>query len=106
MGAEGMSLESLLPPFDWISLLRLATFAVAGGIGGALYFASVWRSAKALAAGARLSKLLAPILLRVILMGLLLGLSAWQGAGPLLATSAGVLFGRAIVLRRAREAAP
>jgi hypothetical protein len=106
MGAEGMSPESFLPPFDWISLLHLATFVVSGGIGGALYFASVWRSAKALAAGARMTKLLAPILLRFILMGLLLGLAAWQGAGPLLATTAGVLFGRAAVLRRAREAAP
>lgn len=101
-----MSPASLLPLYDWISLLRLATFAVAGGIGGALYFASVWRSAKALAAGARLMKLFAPALLRFILMGLLLGLAAWQGAASLLATSAGVLFGRAVVLRRAREAAP
>lgn len=101
-----MSPASLLPPYDWISLLRLAPFAVAGGTGGALYFASVWRSAKALAAGAQLMQLLAPALLRFILMGLLLGLAAWQGAGPLLATAAGVLLGRAGVLRGAREAAP
>jgi hypothetical protein len=106
MGAEGMSPVSILPPFDWISLLRLAIFALAGGIGGALYFASVWRSAKVLAASARLTKLLAPALSRFILMGLLLGLAAWQGAAPLLATTAGVLFGRAVVLRRARGAAP
>lgn len=101
-----MSLESLLPPLDAVALLRAAAFAMAGAIGGALYFASVWRSARALAAGARLTKMLAPILLRFILMGLLLGLAAWQGAGPLLATAAGVLFGRAVVLRRVREAAP
>ena len=101
-----MSPASLFPPFDWIGLLRLATFAVAGGIGGALYFASVWRSAKALAASARLTKLLVPAVFRFILMGLLLGLAAWHGPAPLLTTTAGVLFGRAIVLRRARQAAP
>lgn len=101
-----MSPESLLPPVDWIGLLRLSTFAAAGGIGGALYFASVWRSAKALAASARLTKLLAPALFRFILMGLLLGLAAWQGALPLLATTAGVLVGRAVVLRRVSETVP
>ncbi|WP_296713206.1 ATP synthase subunit I [Rhodoblastus sp.] len=99
-----MSLESILASLDGAALLRAAAFALLGGIGGALYFASVWRSAKALAAGARLTKQFAPILLRFILMGLLLGLAARQGAGPLLATAAGVLMGRVAVLRRAREA--
>ena len=102
MGAKGMSSASLYPPFDWIALLRLATFAVAGDFGGALYFASVWRSATRLAAGARLTKLPAPALSASSCWG-----CCWscrrRGAAPLLPTAAGVLFGRAFVLRRRKR---
>jgi hypothetical protein len=110
MGEKGMNPASFLALFDGVSLWRLSAFAAAGGIGGALYFLAVWRSTKALAGGARLSKALVPMLARFLLMGLLLGLAARQGAAPLLATAAGVLLGRALVLRRAKawgtEAAP
>jgi len=101
-----MNAGSFLSMLDAAALLRAAAFALAGGIGGALYFSAVWRSARALAAGARMTSLLAPALSRFILLGLMLALAAWQGAAPLLATAAGILFGRAIVMRRAREAAP
>ncbi len=97
-----MNPASFLAFHDGVGLWRLSAFAVAGGLGGALYFVAVWRSATALAAGARLMKWLVPMLARFLLMGLLLGLAARQGAGPLLAAAAGVLLGRALVMRRAK----
>jgi hypothetical protein len=98
------ALLSKLP--DLAAGLALAGWLAAGGLGGALYFHAVWRNARALRQGGSLPMVMAQTFGRFALMALLLGLAASRGAGPLLATAAGVFLARALVMRRLREAGP
>ncbi len=91
---------------DLATALRLAVWLVAGGLGGALYFYAVWRNAMALKQGGGLAKIIAQAFARFALMALLLAWSASLGAGPLLATAAGVFCARALIMRRLKAAAP
>jgi hypothetical protein len=99
MGGKVMSFG--LPPWD--ALIFLSGFVLLGGVGGAFYFRAIWRSALALAGGAGPGKTLAFMLGRLILLGALLAVASRHGAGPLLATAAGVLVARAGVTRRLKE---
>jgi hypothetical protein len=92
--------------WSWLWALRLAGFLALGGVGGAFYFYAVWRNALALAGGAGLGRTLAFMLGRFVLLGALLVFAALHGAGPLLASAAGVLTARVWTLRQFRESAP
>ncbi len=91
---------------DWPTALRLLGWLAAGALGGGLYFYAVWRNARALRGGGSLAMVMAQTLGRFALMALLLGLAASRGAGPLLATAAGVFFARALVMRRLKAMGP
>jgi hypothetical protein len=92
-------------PFPaWAALLALAHFALGVALGGA-YFQSLWRNAQLLAAGVPI-RTAAWMAGRFTLLACALALTSFEGAAALLATGLGVLAGRAIVLRRVREAVP
>ncbi len=105
MDEERMTLPQLSSAPDWLLLFRLVAFLAAGGLAGALYFYMVWRNARSLRQGGRLSVLLALMMLRFTLLASLLAFAAWQGAGPLLGTALGVFTARAIVMRKMQGAA-
>ena len=80
---------------------------VLAGIGvGTAYFTSIWWSAGQFSEGGRITVTLALALLRMIVLGGLLALASFHGAGPLLAMALGVVLARFAVMRRLREAAP
>jgi hypothetical protein len=92
-------------PFpSWIAPLALAHFAI-GVVLGLAYFRSLWWSAQLLAAGAP-TRTAAWMAGRLTLLACVLALTSFEGATALLATGLGVMAGRAIVLRRVRQAAP
>ena len=86
--------------------LRLIGFFVAGLGAGAAYFLAVWRNARSLAQGAGMARTILAVAGRFALMALALGLASRGGAGPLLATSCGVLLARFFVVRRLKERTP
>ena len=76
------------------------------GVGlGLLHFVGLWWSTRRIAAGAGALGTVAVTLLRLVLLAAVLVLAVRQGALPLLALTAGLLGGRALVLRRARRPA-
>jgi F1F0 ATPase subunit 2 len=80
---------------------------VGGGIFfGALYFGSLWWSARVFEHAGRLRTLLTSMAARFGLLGGVLLAVSLEGAMPLLATAVGVLLARAAVLHRVRMAVP
>ncbi len=88
-----------------MSSLVLAAWLIAGLAVGALYFASIWWSARQFADGGRVAMTIAVSLLRLAGLGGLLMLASFHGAGPLLAMALGVVLARFAVMRGTREAA-
>lgn len=81
----------------------ITLWLVAGIVAGIAYFTSIWWSTRQFANGGRLAATLALALLRLMLLGGLLALASFQGAGPLLAMALGVVVARFAVMRRLRE---
>lgn len=74
---------------------------LAAGIGlGLCYFRALWWSVRRRAGGA---PALAAIMARVAMLVAILALVSREGALPLLATAAGVLAGRFVVMRQVRS---
>jgi F1F0 ATPase subunit 2 len=94
-----------------IVLARLplaASVVLHGAIGvglGLFYFGRVWRDSRRIAGAERLSRILASMAVRFVVLGGLLTLASLEGAAPLLAAALGVLVGRTVVLRQIRAAA-
>ncbi|HKM64164.1 MAG TPA: ATP synthase subunit I [Acidisphaera sp.] len=99
-----------LPSFDslpvWATVPMLALHVVAGIGAGAVYFRGLWWSTRRFAGGGGTVMLALSGVLRLAALGVLLALIAREGALPLLATTLGVLFARAIAVRRVKVAAP
>jgi len=95
-----MSLLSFdgLPP--WAGLLGLAAHLAAGIALGLLYFHGLWRNARRLARGGRVTTTIALMIGRFALLGGLLTLASLEGALPLLAMALGVFMARSVVVRR------
>lgn len=87
-------------------VLGLAVWLIIGIAAGVAYFISIWWSARLFAAGGRATVTISLALLRLLALGGLLSLAAFQGGGPLLATALGVVVTRFWVMRRLREATP
>ncbi|MFA5962915.1 MAG: ATP synthase subunit I [Sphingomonas sp.] len=84
----------------------IALWFAAGIVVGIAYFTSIWWSARQFANGGRLVATLALALLRLMLLGGLLALASFHGAGPLLAMALGVVVARFAVMRRLQEVKP
>lgn len=84
-------------------LLVLAVWVAAGLALGAAYFALLWWGVQGLADGRRSVLAMLVWAGRFVLLAGVLLLAGRQGALPLLAAAAGVLGGRALVLRRLRR---
>lgn len=89
-----------------MAALTLTMWLVAGLITGTAYFAGIWWSARQFGDGGHVITTIALSLLRLVLLGGVLALASFQGAGPLLAMALGVMLGRFAVMRRMREALP
>lgn len=99
MGEQRMSIA-----FDHLPLWAkipdgLLHLALGFGI-GRLYFHAIWRSAQAFTGHP--AKAIAGTLLRFVLLGCVLGATAFEGALPLLLTALGIFLARPGALRRAR----
>ena len=82
-----------------------AAFALIVGVGfGIFHFGLLHNITRHFLAG-RLPAVVGLQVGRLLLLGAVLATAAWFGALPLLACFAGVLIGRLIVLRRAKEEA-
>jgi F1F0 ATPase subunit 2 len=90
----------------WAMLLSLGAHFAAGIIVGALYFRTLWWTARQFALSGRAMTTIALSIGRFVLLGGLLTLASLEGALPLLVMALGVLVARAAVMRRVREAAP
>ncbi len=88
----------------WTALLAVAHFAL-GVTLGLVYFRTVWWSARRLAANTP-SWTVAGMAGRLALLASALALISVEGAAALLATGAGLLAGRAIVLHSVQAATP
>lgn len=80
-----------------LPLLHMALAAVAGAVAGTVFFASLAPVARMLAAG-RIEAVGLQVL-RFVALGLVLWLMARGGAAVLLSGAAGVMAGRALVMR-------
>lgn len=87
-------------------VLGLTAWFVAGIALGVAYFVGIWWSARRFAAGGRVTTTIALSLSRLAVLGGLLTLASFQGAGPLLAMALGVVLARFGVMRRLRDVAP
>ncbi len=87
-------------------VLTLAVWLAGGVVIGLIYFRMVRHSADLMLSGRRGGPWfgLVLVLLRMAGLGGVLVIAAMQGAGPLLATSLGLLIGRLAVMRAARKA--
>ena len=85
-------------------LPELAAFLALGCGLGVLYFGSLWWSADLFGRPGRMGATIAVIAIRFALLGGILTLVSRGGAMPLLMTALGVLAGRALVMRRVRQA--
>lgn len=88
------------------AVVSLAAHLSAGIALGLAYFAALWQSARLFASGGRTAIAVALTIGRFILLGGALALASFHGALPLLVMALGVLIGRAVVMRRLKEAAP
>ena len=77
----------------------LAAHLGAGAGVGALFFRGLWRNARLIVEGGRVSTSVALIVGRFLLIGALLAVAALEGAAPLLVAALGVFVGRFFVLR-------
>jgi F1F0 ATPase subunit 2 len=89
-----------------MSVPLLLLHVAAGIVVGTLYFASLWWNAGLFGQAGRVGLLIVVMAVRFLLLGGVLTAASLEGAMPLLATAAGVFIARAIVMRRARIAAP
>src|SRR5579871_5858562 len=85
--------------------LSLAGCFAAGLLLGALYFRSIWWSARRFAEGRSMTTVILLSLARLAMLGGLLALASLQGALPLLAMAAGIVAIRPLMMRRLHEAA-
>jgi len=86
--------------------LGVALHLAVGAAIGCLYFGSLWWNSQMFEQTGRVRTLLAGMAARFVLLGGVLTAASFEGAFPLLATAAGVLVARSVVLRRVRTAAP
>ena len=89
-----------------MTALLLALYVAGGGIVGTVYFGSLWWNARLFERAGQVRTLLASMAARFVLLGGVLTAASFEGAMPLLATAAGVLLARTVVLRRVRTATP
>lgn len=89
-----------------MNLPMLALHLVGGIVVGILYFRTLRWNAELFGGGGRVRTLIASMAARFVLLGTILTAASFEGAMPLLATAAGVLVARTIVLRRVRLTAP
>ncbi len=106
MDEERMSLLWSDYPPGWAVLLSLTVHLAAGLALGALYFRSIWWTARRFIGGGRLTAMIAMAVARFSLLGALLTLASLEGALPLLAMALGLLVSRAVVMRGVREVVP
>jgi F1F0 ATPase subunit 2 len=106
MDAERMNLGALEGMPAWVMLADLAAHLVGGIVLGVLYFRGLWWNARLFAMAGHVSASIGLMIGRIVLLGGLLVLASLEGALPLLVMTLGVLVGRFMVMRRAREAAP
>ncbi|VFU10068.1 conserved membrane protein of unknown function [Methylocella tundrae] len=96
-------------PFDTLpaagTVISLVAYFAGGVALGLAYFAALWQSARLFASGGHTAVAVALTIGRFILLGGALALASLHGAPPLLAMALGVLIGRALVMRRLKEAA-
>lgn len=86
--------------------LSFTDWFVAGIAVGVAYFVGIWWSSRQFAGGGRVSTIIALSLLRLVVLGGLLTVASFRGAGPLLAMALGVVLARFGVMLRTREIAP
>jgi len=79
--------------------LALVAYVAAGAGAGVVFFRSLWWNTRLIVDGGPISKTVALIVGRFLLIGALLTLAAFEGAAPLLCTALGVFVGRFFVLR-------
>jgi F1F0 ATPase subunit 2 len=91
--------------FEWPAFAGLAAHLGCGLLLGGAFFLGLWRNAQLLAAGGSPVKTSALMIGRYALLTGLLVVVSLQGAGALLATFAGVMLARSLVLWRLREVA-
>lgn len=93
-----------LPAFDTLPAWAMAAvLLVHSGLGFALGLASLfglWRTVRGGIGGGRLKAALGAMLARLALVGAVLALTSFEGAGPLLATAFGVIAARSWAVRR------
>jgi F1F0 ATPase subunit 2 len=106
MGQERMSLLAFNTIPGWAALLLPAVHLAVGTALGVLYFRALWWNVGRLGGDGRVTTTIALTIGRFVLLGGLLALASLEGALPLLMMALGVLIGRAIVMRHARQAAP
>ncbi|MCB8839882.1 ATP synthase subunit I [Aurantimonas sp. VKM B-3413] len=90
----------LVQTLGWWTPVEVAGFLVAGFALGFAHFAALWHHARELVEGGRWWRTAALAAGRFSLLIAALTLASFQGAAALLAMTLGLLFGRAIVMRR------
>ncbi len=99
-------MRDVMPVLSELPLaITLAVYVAGGFVAGWVYFASVKRSAEALATSSSPLRALVEALLRFGLLSGALLLVSWQGALPLLASTGGLVIARQALLRGNRETA-
>ena len=106
MDEKRMSPALFSTPPGWAGLVVLAGHLAAGIALGMLFFRGLWWQVERLSGDGRVLKTIALMIGRMVVLGGVLTLASLEGALPLLAMALGVIAGRAIVMRKVREAAP
>lgn len=106
MDESRMSVLSISTLTGWAAILALTIHFVAGIAVGMLYFRGLWSNVRRLTADESLITTIGLMIGRFLMLGALLTLASLEGALPLLMIALGVLIGRAIFMRNARESAP
>ena len=86
--------------FAWQASAELAGFLAAGFVLGFAHFGALWHHARQLVEGTRWWRTVTLAAARFALLLSALTLASLQGAPALLATTLGLLCGRALVMRR------
>ena len=95
-----MTLHHLVQSLGWWTPVEIAGFLVAGFALGFAHFATLWRHARELVEGSGWWRTAILAAGRFSLLIAALTLASFQGAAALLAMTLGLLFGRAVVMRR------
>ena len=101
-----MSLAFNHAPPEWAMLPILAACLVAGIGLGALYFRTLWWTARRFGADGRVTTVIALTAGRFATLGGALVLASLAGAAPLLTIALGILVARFAVVRGVRAVAP